>query len=144
MVALILVVQGCLAEEKVTMKTQVAQSPVTETVKEPVSLKNATMTANESITNLTAAIGDTILISLKENPTTGYTWNVTNSSGLELTGDSFEMDTVKEGMAGAGGVHSWMVRTVAAGNQSFSGIYKRSWESDSPDDERYNLAVSVR
>ncbi|MFH0968410.1 MAG: protease inhibitor I42 family protein, partial [Methanobacteriota archaeon] len=113
-------------EIAVTNATPVEGLNTTEVA--PVSMANATMTADMSITNLTAKLDDTILISLKENPTTGYSWNVTNSSGLEIVSDEYVMDTAAEGMVGVGGVHDWMVKAVETGNQTFSAVYKHSWE----------------
>ena len=144
MVAVLLLIPGCFAEEKTATKEKISEPTVQVTMKEPVLLKNATITANETVSNLSAPIGETILISLKENPTTGYTWNVTNSSGLELIADTYEMEKVKEGIVGAGGVHSWILKTTEIGNQTFSGIYKHSWEADSKEDQTYKLDVTVR
>ena len=112
----------------------------TEVVIEPMA--NATMTADVNTTNLSVKLNDTILISLKENPTTGYSWNVTNSTGIEIVGDEFLSPDV-EGMVGVGGVHEWTVKAVAVGNQTFEAVYMRSWEPITGEEETYTLNVVV-
>ena len=106
-------------------------------------MTNATMLADLNVTTLTAKLDDTILISLNENPTTGFMWNVTNTTGLEIVNDEFVTDKAAEGMVGAGGVHQWMVKAIAAGNQTFDAVYMRSWEPATGEEETYNLKVVV-
>jgi inhibitor of cysteine peptidase len=44
---------------------------------------------NESQSTAYAIIGDTIIVTLQENPTTGYSWNMTYSEGLKLKEDVY-------------------------------------------------------
>ncbi len=81
-------------------------------------------------------IGEQTTVSLKENPTTGYTWNVSVSDGLSIVNDEFIGPENKQ-IVGAGGVHKWTLEAVAPGNQTFSGVYRRSWEPPSDADTTY-------
>ena len=80
-------------------------------------------------------IGSTTDIILKENPTTGYSWNASVTSGLEIVNDSYNPPTSR--LMGAGGEHQWTIRGTAVGNQTFSAVYRRPWEAPSPDDIIY-------
>jgi inhibitor of cysteine peptidase len=40
-------------------------------------------------------------------------------------------------LMGAGGDHHWTIKGTAAGNQTFSAVYRRPWEAPSPDDITY-------
>ncbi|WP_298665264.1 protease inhibitor I42 family protein [uncultured Methanofollis sp.] len=98
-------------------------------------------TANGTAVN--ATVGDIVGVRLKENPTTGYSWNVTLSAGLTLLNDTYTVDPHPEGMVGVGGTHLWLVRADAAGNQTFSGIYKRPWENATETEDTFLLTLKV-
>lgn len=91
----------------------------------------------------TIPLNDTRSIYLKENPTTGYVWNATVTSGLAIEEDSYVADPVKPGIAGSGGMHFWLIRGVEKGNQTFDAVYKRPWEPASVNDTRYFLNLTV-
>ncbi|MDD1724952.1 MAG: protease inhibitor I42 family protein [Methanospirillum sp.] len=82
-------------------------------------------TTNEkSLKNL--KIGETREIKLNENPSTGYSWNVTVTDGLEIIGNTFSGPENNRRM-GAGGVRVWTIKATGTGNQTFSGVYRQSW-----------------
>jgi inhibitor of cysteine peptidase len=98
---------------------------------------------NESDNGMTVAqpLASSFLVILQENPTTGYSWNVSVTDGLELTNDTFIPPT--SGLIGAGGVHTWTVLTKKTGLQEFSGIYMRPWENVTGNETSYLLKVNV-
>ena len=140
LVAAVLLVPGCYAEET-PMTTDANATEVTPV--EDVALVNTTFTADVNTTELTMAMNDTVRVALSENPTTGYMWNVTNSSGLAIINDSYVMDAAPEGMVGVGGVHEWILQAVEVGNQTFSGVYMRSFETPTGEEDTYTLDVTV-
>ncbi len=91
----------------------------------------------------TMPLNDTINIYLKENPTTGFQWNATVTSGLRIENDTYVPDPVKPGVAGSGGMHYWLVRGIAKGNQTFDAIYMRSWEPVTGNESRYTMNIQV-
>jgi len=97
-------------------------------------------TDNESPIQL--KVGEMTEVTLKENPTTGYTWNVSVSEGLAIVNDTFIGPENKQ-IVGAGGVHMWTLEAIAPGDQTFTGVYRRSWEPPSDADttyiQRYNV-----
>ncbi|MDO5846040.1 MAG: protease inhibitor I42 family protein [Methanocorpusculum sp.] len=80
--------------------------------------------------------GDKIQFVLPANPTTGYEWNVTSSSGLTVVSE-YVSDTPKtaeeEMMTGVGGKQIYTVSAPKAGTYTFTAVYKRSWETGEPD-----------
>ncbi len=80
-------------------------------------------------------IGETAVVALQENPTTGYSWNATVTSGLAIVNDTFIAPDSQ--LVGAGGEHRWTVEGTAAGNQTFSAVYRRPWENVTPEDVTY-------
>lgn len=100
-------------------------------------------TENNSTSGVKAVKGDTIILMLEENPTTGYSWNLSASSGLSLVNDEYVQDPAAEGMTGAGGVHNWTFEVVEDGVQNISAIYKRPWENTTGDEDTFELTVDV-
>ena len=106
---------------------------------------NATPVAVNMTNNgktIPVALGDTIEVTLDENPSTGFGWNATTTPGLAIITDRFESSDTS-GRPGAGGIHIWELQATQPGLQNFSAIYKQSWMPDSPDDERYVIFVQV-
>jgi inhibitor of cysteine peptidase len=99
----------------------------------------------QKITDETGPIGmalnSTTDILLKENPTTGYMWNATVSSGLEIVNDSYIAP--ENQMPGAGGMHEWTVKAIAPGNQTFTAVYHRPWEPVTASDVTYTVKFVV-
>ncbi len=98
---------------------------------------------NESDNNKTVALalGSPFIVRLDENPTTGYSWNVSVTGGLNITDDTFIPPT--SGLIGAGGIHTWSMLTTKTGLQEFSGVYMRSWENKTGNETTYMLKVNV-
>jgi inhibitor of cysteine peptidase len=89
----------------------------------------------------TMTLGTSFMVMLQENPTTGYSWNVSVTNGLNITNDTFIPPT--SGLVGAGGIHTWSVLTTKTGIQEFSGIYMRPWENVTANETTYLLKVNV-
>ncbi|MDD3212908.1 MAG: protease inhibitor I42 family protein [Eubacteriales bacterium] len=78
-----------------------------------------------------AYMPDKAVVTLEENPTTGYEWTYTISdeSVLTFARDVFQSSADTDGMlAGAGGVHTWVFTGVAQGDAMVAFAYERSWE----------------
>ena len=88
--------------------------------------------------------GQTLVISLEGNPTTGYTWQVdeVDEKVLRQVGDpGFEPDS---GAVGAGGVQTLRFETVTSGTTTLKLVYVRPWEEGSPPEETFSVQVTVR
>lgn len=92
--------------------------------------------------SITLGEGTTFKIILDENPTTGYSWNTTVTSGLRAENSEY-VQGGKAGMAGAGGTHEWTLKATGKGEQQFSAVYKRPWEPATGSEEVFTLKISV-
>ena len=91
--------------------------------------------------------GDIFYIRLKENPSTGYSWQLSLSRGLSLLMDKYYSPdySKKDGRfaVGAIGFHSWEIKTVGRGSQQIRGIYKRSWEEETGNEQIFKINVKI-
>jgi inhibitor of cysteine peptidase len=87
--------------------------------------------------------GTKFAVQLKENPTTGFQWNVTLSPGLELVSDEYVTDAHAEGMVGVGGIRTWIILAKDGGTQKFSAAYRRSWEAVTGSETAFAITVNV-
>jgi inhibitor of cysteine peptidase len=100
---------------------------------------------NESAngTTHTVPIHSNITLKLNENPTTGYSWNLTTTEGLRVLSDGYVSDDPAGTRAGAGGVHTWNITATAAGLQDIKGVYARPWENSTADATTFSVEISV-
>jgi inhibitor of cysteine peptidase len=106
----------------------------------------ATIKATEadSAKTLTAKVGDGVSVTLKENPTTGYEWSMIAGPGLTAVSDEFiGPSSSPSPMMGAGGVHTWVYKVDQAGTLTLTGVYARSWESESKSAADFSLTVDA-
>jgi len=94
-------------------------------------------------TSISLKKGENFTLKLKENPSTGYAWELNVSEGLSILSDNYNQDPAPENMTGVPGVHSWIIEAVDSGSQQVSGIYKRSWENTTGTEENFTLTVDV-
>lgn len=97
--------------------------------------------AGDNGKTITISEGSTIKISLDENPTTGYSWNDTVTSGLTIV-DSKYVSSGSD-LMGAGGVHEWTLKATGKGQQQFSAVYKRPWEPIAGNETTFTLNILV-
>lgn len=88
-------------------------------------------------------VGSTLTLKLAENPTTGYTWNLTVSNGLKVVNDTYVPSDTTGTMVGSGGTHIWEIVAEQAGMQSVEAVYKRSWEPTTGTEPTYTLTIDV-
>lgn len=87
------------------------------------------------------AAGDSFVISLHENPTTGYRWNL-NAGGdkvCTLTSDDFEPGR----LPGGEGVHRWHFRAAQAGEVKIEFALRRGWTPAAKSAKSFTLQVKV-
>ena len=85
-----------------------------------------------------------VTIKLKENPTTGYSWQVNVTPGLTIVRDEYIPDKVPAGMVGSGGTHTWTVQPVDTGTFTFSGIYMQPWMNVTGSESTYTLTIVAK
>ncbi len=103
-------------------------------------------TAADNGTTVSIGLGEMFSVSLAENPTTGFLWNITTTDGIAIESDKYTVEEPPEGeepMMGAGGVHEWVLQTTDAGTQKVMGIYKRPWENTTGTEDTFELTLNV-
>ncbi|NLA99853.1 MAG: protease inhibitor I42 family protein [Methanomicrobiales archaeon] len=90
---------------------------------------------------VTLPVGSEIVISLDENPTTGYSWNLTSTRGLQYVSDTFIPP--KTQLVGAGGVHVWQYRAAEKGSAEFSAINIRPWEETPISEGTFSMTFTI-
>ena len=84
-----------------------------------------------------------VIITLPENPTTGYTWQTDGGLGdvLMLKEDSYVPDANPGGLLGGGGTHRWHYVAKAPGDTAITFTYARPWESDAAETVEFSFSV---
>ena len=77
---------------------------------------------------------ETFEISLKSNPTTGYSWKWIKNQSINLVdsvSSTYVPIKVKEGIVGSGGNEIWKFKAKSSGIDTLKFEYQRSWEPNS-------------
>jgi putative hemolysin/predicted secreted protein len=114
-----------------------------ETVTTAEGKKMVTLTEADKGRTEDIAQGTRFAVQLKENPTTGFSWNATVSSGLEIQSSDYQQDKAAEGMVGVGGTRTWVIIAKDLGTQEFSASYRRSWEPVTGNETAFDVNVNV-
>ena len=92
--------------------------------------------------SLALQAGDELAVSLPENPTTGYRWQV-DSSGPSLILEKDDFALPGEVQMGSAGTRLFTFRAAAAGHASLQLGLRRSWEQDKPALQTFSLSIQV-
>ncbi|HPX72363.1 MAG: Chagasin family peptidase inhibitor I42 [Euryarchaeota archaeon ADurb.BinA087] len=84
-----------------------------------------------------------LVITLPENPSTGYHWEATVTSGLTIVDDRFIPNAQTLGVPGAGGTRVWTLSGTSEGVQRFSAIYKQPWMNVTGTEQTFELHILV-
>ena len=83
-------------------------------------------------TTVDAAVGDTIVVSLEANATTGYSWEFSAGDTFEIVSSEYVPDPNPSNLAGAGGTQLVTLKVTTAGSSDLTGTYRQQWSSPSP------------
>ncbi|MBN1484241.1 MAG: protease inhibitor I42 family protein [Chloroflexia bacterium] len=93
-------------------------------------------------------VGQTLVVTLASNPSTGYSWQVVKAgaSVLEQQGEAeYESsDTRDPPPPGSGGTETFRFEAKSAGQAELELVYHRPWEEDVEPLETFTLQVKVR
>jgi len=96
-------------------------------------------------TTVEAAVGDTIVVSLEANPTTGYTWRFTAGDTFEIASSKYVADPNPEELAGVGGAQVVTLTVTKAGTSDLTGMYRQQWNAPSPGGQPdFSLTVQAK
>ena len=88
-----------------------------------------TSTAADSQNMVNVALGDTFTLTLRGNPTTGYSWDATEiPAEITLTEKHYEQDKTDPMMVGVGGTFHFRFKAVKKADANIHFEYRRPWE----------------
>jgi putative hemolysin/predicted secreted protein len=134
---------GTSCEEWALFRNEGCKAGVAAATTAAEGKKMVTLTETEKGITEDIAQGTRFAVQLKENPTTGYEWNATVSSGLEIQSSDYQQDKAAEGMVGVGGTRTWVIIAKDLGTQKFSATYLRSWENVTGSETTYSVNINI-
>jgi inhibitor of cysteine peptidase len=127
-----------------TKSTAVVQSADATAVPAPTTApQQIELTEADQGKNLTLNPGDSLVVMLNSNPSTGYSWVVkpVDNAVLSLAEEpSFKADSDK---LGAPGKTTLTFKAVASGSQVLTLLYQRSFEKDAQPIKTFTINVTV-
>jgi predicted secreted protein len=87
--------------------------------------------------------GASITVELKESPTTGYRWLISNIDEAFLRPEGDEFITPTEKTPGAGGQRKFFFRAKSEGSTKLTLINKRAWQRDEKAVGTFNLIIRI-
>lgn len=161
-IAAVFFAAGCAEEQDTTEnETQADSEQVSSVTPEKANITDETVTednasqGNETIEpgqiiteaengkSMSIKKGELFILQLRENPSTGYSWELNVSEGLNILSDGYSQDKAPEGQVGVPGIHSWTIEAVSEGSRQVNGVYKRPWENMTGTEENFTLNVEV-
>ena len=91
-------------------------------------------------------VGDTLVIQLASNPSTGFTWEVKDldAAMLEPVGEpEFKDADTPPGLVGAGGTLSTTFHALKPGSTTLTLVYHRPWETDVEPIDTFTVTITV-
>jgi inhibitor of cysteine peptidase len=92
--------------------------------------------------------GQTLMVTLASNPTTGYSWQVAEADKavLRQVGDAEFKSSAPSNppLVGAGGTETFHFESIGAGTTTLRLVYRRSWETGVPPIKTYTVQIAVR
>jgi inhibitor of cysteine peptidase len=87
--------------------------------------------------------GAKITIELKENPTTGYRWTISNIDEVFLQPQGDEFLPPDQTTPGAGGLRRFLFRAKSEGSTALTLINKRGWQRDDQAVGAFHLIICI-
>ena len=106
-----------------------------------------TVSPAQSGTSVELASGQSLLVRLPSNPSTGYRWVYVEPKDAVLRVDgpsTFEAAQSAGNTAGTGGTEIWKLAPLKAGQQQLRFEYRRPWEQDGVPAQVATYAVTVK
>jgi inhibitor of cysteine peptidase len=93
-------------------------------------------------TQVVLTIGEDLQVTLPENPTTGFRWQLEASGEplLQLLDEDFDSSAVA---AGSGGNRRWRFKAVHKGATTIEMVYRRIWQKGQSPAETFRLTINV-
>lgn len=109
--------------------------------------KTMKISADDNGSSLSMKPGETLLLSIDGNPTTGYIWEIesVDKNILQPAGEpDYSTDIkLKPGMTGVGGTYKFKFTAVNPGTTDLKLKYWRTFEPENPPIETFEVIVNV-
>lgn len=105
------------------------------------------LTDSDDGTTVQLANGGTLIVALPSNPTTGYSWSVSESSGaqLQLQGEpAFVPAGSTTPVLGAGGTEVFTFKAVDDGKADLKLEYRRPFEPNAAPEKTFSASVEIQ
>lgn len=100
------------------------------------------LTEQDNDREVTLPVGQEVALSLPENRTTGYRWDIAEADDSLLDVQPAE-PSPPSGAVGSGGRARWIVRAKAAGTTRLALKYWRPWEGDRSAGMRFGVHLRI-
>jgi inhibitor of cysteine peptidase len=104
------------------------------------------MNESDIVGQVEVPVGDTLVLKLGSNVTTGFAWNeeaeISDTSVLKQTGH--EYISPETDLVGAAGQEVWTFKALKKGTVTVSVEYSRPWEGGEKAEWTYELTVTVK
>jgi inhibitor of cysteine peptidase len=103
------------------------------------------LTRKDNGKKVQAQVGESVVIELPENPTTGYLWtlDVNEVAGIAYLSDS-RYTAANESSIGGGGTRNFIVNVKSSGIATINIKLRRPWEPESTAIDRFNVIIDAR
>lgn len=105
------------------------------------------ITQQDAGKSVTLGLGETVTISLDENPSTGFRWELEPGTDPTLELLSSEYLAAPSARVGAGGRHLWTFKARKSGEVRLVLTRRRPWEKGEKDDsggEHFDVTIDVK
>lgn len=106
--------------------------------------KGHQLTEEDSGQKVTLEVGQTLTLTLKSNPTTGYQWQIRDLDEAVLKLSGYEYKADKPITLGSGGVDVWSFEAQAPGQTTLRLEYVRPWKEGKEPIQTFSVEVVVR
>ncbi|HUT59766.1 MAG TPA: protease inhibitor I42 family protein [Phycisphaerae bacterium] len=109
--------------------------------------KPLVVTQDSSGKTVTLTTGQKLIIRLKANPSTGYSWTGPTIGGKAVMQEGrvrLSQDPAAAGRLGAGGAAELTLKAISPGKATVKLEYRRPWEKDKPAARTFSLTVEVK
>jgi len=124
------------------LSTSLAVAGCGESRKQKDAEPQTTFTEADDGQTVKVKTGDVVTVRLAENPSTGYRWQGTLTTGLQLLSNEYTPDDPTGEQAGSGGVHEWTMQVEEAGEHRFFASYMPPGESN-VEPQRFMLTLQA-
>ena len=126
--------------------TALAEAPATKASEKPAAEPATKLTDADDGKTFKVKVGDVVAISLKGNPTTGYSWRTAKLDGkaVEQAGQpKYTTNPHRPGMVGVGGKFVFRFNAAKSGKTQVHLEYVRPWEKNIKPVQTFTATIEV-